>query len=279
MNWLTNFVRPKIKAIFNRKDVPENLWKACPTCKKLNHHKELTENLFVCNNCNYHFNISPDERLKMIFDKYQIIEVPSPPEDPLEFTDIKRYKQRIKENRNKINFNDAFVLSSGKIDNKEILVGILNFDFMGGSMGRAVGESFVYSAKMALEKKFPLVVFTASGGARMQEGIISLMQMPRTVAATEMLKKHNIPFLIVLTNPTTGGVTASFAMLGDITIAETGATIGFAGKRVIQDTINESLPTDFQKSEYLKSHGMIDVVVDRKELVTVLESVIDYLDN
>jgi len=279
MNWLTNFVRPKIKAIFNRKDVPENLWKACPTCKKLNHHKELTENLFVCNNCNYHFNISPDERLKMIFDKYQIIEVPSPPEDPLEFTDIKRYKQRIKENRNKTNFNDAFVLSSGKIDNKEILVGILNFDFMGGSMGRAVGESFVYSAKMALEKKFPLVVFTASGGARMQEGIISLMQMPRTVAATEMLKKHNIPFLIVLTNPTTGGVTASFAMLGDITIAETGATIGFAGKRVIQDTINESLPTDFQKSEYLKSHGMIDVVVDRKELVTVLESVIDYLDN
>ncbi len=279
MNWLTNFVKPKIKALVGKKDIPENLWQTCPTCKKMIHHKELDESFDVCNYCNHHFRISPQKRFNLIFGKnnFEIIKISSTLDDPLKFKDKKKYIDRIKEYRKKTKFEDAYILAEGEINKNKVLTGVLNFDFMGGSMGKAVGDGIVISAKKAIEKKIPLILFTASGGARMQEGIISLMQMPRTVAAVALLNKNSIPYIVVLTDPTTGGVTASFAMLGDITIAESNSTIGFAGKRVIQDTIREELPIDFQKAEYLKKHGMIDIVVDRKELKTTLAIIISHL--
>jgi len=279
MNWLTNFVRPKITSLFGKKDVPDNLWKLCPVCEKMIYQKELTENLYVCNNCNYHFNITPKKRFELIFgeNNYEIIKLEKTNDDPLKFKDTKKYIDRLKEYRKKTNQTDALVIGSGTLNNNKIIVTILSFDFMGGSMGKAVGEGIVYAAKKALSERIPLVIFTASGGARMQEGIISLMQMPRTVSAVEILYQNKIPYIVVLTNPTTGGVTASFAMLGDITIAESGSIIGFAGKRVIQDTIREELPANFQKAEYLKKNGMIDIVVNRQKLTSTLSSVINHL--
>ena len=281
MNWLSNFVRPKINSLFGKKDVPENLWQTCPVCEKMIHHKELLENLNVCNYCNYHFKIDIKKRLELIFreEKYSIIQLKNSIDDPLKFTDTKKYIDRLVEYRKKTNQNDALIVTSGSLNDNKIILAILNFDFMGGSMGKSVGEGIVQATKMSLEEKLPFVIFTASGGARMQEGIISLMQMPRTVAAVEQLKNNKIPYIVVLTNPTTGGVTASFAMLGDITIAESGSVIGFAGKRVIQDTIREELPADFQKAEYLKENGMVDIVVNRKELVSTLSTVIGHLVN
>ena len=198
-------------------------------------------------------------------------------DDPLKFIDKKKYKDRLKEYRKKTNRDDAFILIKGKIKDKEIISGLMNFEFMGGSMGRSVGGAIVKGAKIAVENKLPYVIVTSSGGARMQEGIVSLMQMPRTIAAVDLLNESNIPYIVVLTEPTTGGVTASFAMLGDITIAEQGATIGFAGKRVIQDTIREELPVDFQKAEYLKDHGMVDIVSHRKDLKETLYKVLDHI--
>ena len=279
MNWLTNFVRPKITSLFGKKDVPDNLWKLCPVCEKMIYQKELTENLYVCNNCNYHFNITPKKRFELIFgeNNYEIIKLEKTNDDPLKFKDTKKYIDRLKEYRKKTNQTDALVIGSGTLNNNKIIVTILSFDFMGGSMGKAVGEGIVYAAKKALSERIPLVIFTASGGARMQEGIISLMQMPRTVSAVEILNQNKIPYIVVLTNPTTGGVTASFAMLGDITIAESGSIIGFEGKRVIQDTIREELPANFQKAEYLKKNGMIDIVVNRQKLTSTLSSVINHL--
>ena len=279
MNWLTNFVKPKIKALVGKKDIPENLWQTCPICEKMIHHKELLENIYVCTHCNHHFRISPKKRLDIIFgkDQYEIINVKNSFDDPLNFKDKKKYKDRLKEYRNKTNQNDALFFAKGFLNKIKIYTGILNFDFMGGSMGNAVGESFVKVIKMAQSEKAPFIIFTASGGARMQEGIISLMQMPRTVAATELLKKEKIPYIVVLTNPTTGGVTASFAMLGDITIAESGSIIGFAGKRVIQDTIREKLPDNFQTAEYLKKHGMVDIVINRNKLTDTLSALLMHL--
>ncbi len=279
MNWLTDFVKPKINALVGRKNVPENLWKTCPTCEKMIHHKELGENLNVCNYCNHHFRIDTKKRLGIIFDNnnYDLVSLDKPSDDPLKFRDNKKYIDRIKEYRKITNYDDAYVLALGSIGNNKVIVGLLNFDFMGGSMGRAVGYGIVQSVKIAKEKKIPFIIITASGGARMQEGIISLMQMPRTVAAINILNDEKIPFIVVLTDPTTGGVTASFAMLGDITIAESGSTIGFAGKRVIQDTIRKELPNDFQKAEYLKKHGMVDIVVSRKDLFKTLKLVINHL--
>ena len=261
MNWLTNFVKPKLSALVKRKDVPENLWQNCPSCGNMIHHKDLRENLRVCNTCNHHFRMSADDRIELLFSKDETkeIELDKISDDPLKFSDKKKYKDRLKEYRKKTKREDAFILLNTKIGQSNIVCGLMNFAFMGGSMGRAVGGAIVKGAQTALEKKYPFVIFTSSGGARMQEGIISLMQMPRTVAAVELLNQNNIPYIVVLTEPTTGGVTASFAMLGDITIAEQGATIGFAGKRVIQDTIREELPIDFQKAEYLKEHGMVDI--------------------
>ena len=279
MNWLTNFVKPKLSALVKRKDVPENLWQNCPSCGSMIHHKDLKENLRVCNTCNHHFRMSADDRIELLFSKDETkeIELDKISDDPLNFSDKKKYKDRLKEYRKKTKREDAFILLNTKIGQSNIVCGLMNFAFMGGSMGRAVGGAIVKGAQTAVEKKCPFVIFTSSGGARMQEGIISLMQMPRTVAAVELLNQNKIPYLVVLTEPTTGGVTASFAMLGDITIAEQGSTIGFAGKRVIQDTIREELPIDFQKAEYLKEHGMVDIVCHRKELKRKLENVIDHI--
>ena len=279
MNWLTNFVKPKLSALVKRKDVPENLWQNCPACGSMIHHKDLKENLRVCNTCNHHFRMSAEDRIKLLFskDETQEIELDKISDDPLNFSDKKKYKDRLKEYRKKTKREDAFILLNTKIGESNIVCGLMNFAFMGGSMGRAVGGAIVKGAQTALKKNCPFVIFTSSGGARMQEGIISLMQMPRTVAAVELLNQNNIPYIVVLTEPTTGGVTASFAMLGDITIAEQGSTIGFAGKRVIQDTIREELPIDFQKAEYLKDHGMVDIVCHRKDLKTNLEKIINHI--
>ena len=279
MNWLTNFVKPKLSALVKRKSVPENLWQNCPSCGNMIYHKDLKENLRVCNTCNHHFRMSADDRIELLFskDETQEIELDKISDDPLNFSDKKKYKDRLKEYRKKTKREDAFILLNTKIGQSNIVCGLMNFAFMGGSMGRAVGGAIVKGAQTALEKKCPFVIFTSSGGARMQEGIISLMQMPRTVAAVELLNQNNIPYIVVLTEPTTGGVTASFAMLGDITIAEQGSTIGFAGKRVIQDTIREELPIDFQKAEYLKEHGMVDIVCHRKDLKSNLENVINHI--
>ena len=279
MNWLTNFVKPKLSALVKRKDVPENLWQNCPSCGNMIHHKDLKENLRVCNTCNHHFRMSADDRIKLLFskDETQEIELDKISDDPLNFSDKKKYKDRLKEYRKKTKREDAFILLNTKIGQSDIVCGLMNFAFMGGSMGRAVGGAIVKGAQTALEKKCPFVIFTSSGGARMQEGIISLMQMPRTVAAVELLNQNKIPYIVVLTEPTTGGVTASFAMLGDVTIAEQGSTIGFAGKRVIQDTIREELPIDFQKAEYLKEHGMVDIVCHRKDLKSNLENIINHI--
>ena len=279
MNWLTNFVKPKLNALVKRKDVPENLWNNCPTCGNMVHHKDLKENFKVCIACNYHFRMTADERINYLFnkDEYKEIELDKIDDDPLHFNDTKKYKDRLKEYRKKTKRDDAFILIESSFSGLKTICGFMNFEFMGGSMGRAVGGGIVKGAKLAVEKNLPFIIFTSSGGARMQEGIISLMQMPRTVAAVELLNKNKVPYLVVLTEPTTGGVTASFAMLGDVTIAEKGATIGFAGKRVIQDTIREELPIDFQKAEYLKEHGMVDIVVHRKNLKNILIKVLKHL--
>jgi len=279
MNWLTNFVKPKLSALVNRREVPENLWQNCPSCANMLHHKDLNENLRVCNTCNYHFRMSAEKRIEILFgdNNFKEIELNIVPDDPLKFYDKKKYTDRLKEYRKKTNRNDAFILGKGDINQKNAIFGFMNFNFMGGSMGRAVGDGIVLGAKKAIENKCPYIIFTSSGGARMQEGIISLMQMPRTVAAVELLNQNKIPYIVVLTEPTTGGVTASFAMLGDITIAEKGSTIGFAGKRVIQDTIREELPIDFQKAEYLHEHGMVDIIVHRKDLKKTLSDILHHI--
>ena len=279
MNWLTNFVKPKLTSLVKRREVSERLWNNCVSCGNMIHHKDLNENLRVCMNCEYHFRMSAEDRIKLLFEenKYKEIELDKTTDDPLNFSDKKKYKDRLREYRNKTKRDDAFILIQGSIKDKQIITGLMNFEFMGGSMGRAVGGAIVKGAKIAIQKKLPYVIITSSGGARMQEGIISLMQMPRTIAAVDLLNTNNIPYIVILTEPTTGGVTASFAMLGDITIAEKGATIGFAGKRVIQDTIREELPIDFQKAEYLKEHGMVDIVSHRKDLKETLYKVLQHI--
>ena len=279
MNWLTNFVKPKLSALVKRKEVPENLWNNCPKCGNMIHHKDLRENLRVCISCNYHFRMSAEDRIKILFvdEEMKEIELDNIIDDPLNFNDKKKYKDRLREYRKKTKRNDAFILIEGTLGGLKIIIGFMNFEFMGGSMGRAVGSAIVKGARLAVEKKIPFIIFTSSGGARMQEGIVSLMQMPRTVAAIGLLNESNIPYIAVLTEPTTGGVTASFAMLGDITIAEQGSTIGFAGKRVIQDTIREELPIDFQKAEFLKEHGMVDIVTHRKDLKKNLINILNHL--
>ena len=279
MNWLTNFVKPKLTSLVKRRDVPERLWNNCLSCGNMIHHKDLNDNFRVCINCDYHFRMSAEDRIKLFFNdnNYNEIELDRISDDPLNFTDKKKYKDRLKEYRKKTNRDDAFILIQGKIKDQELIIGLMNFEFMGGSMGRAVGGAIVKGAKISVEKKLPYVVVTSSGGARMQEGIISLMQMPRTIAAVDMLNENKIPYIVILTEPTTGGVTASFAMLGDVTIAERGATIGFAGKRVIQDTIREELPIDFQKAEYLKEHGMVDIVSHRKNLRETLYKILKHI--
>jgi acetyl-CoA carboxylase carboxyl transferase subunit beta len=268
MNWITNSVLPKIKALVQPRDVPDNLWIKCGGCGEMIFHRNLEENQQVCPNCQHHLRIGAETRMKMLFDddSFNRIELPKPVLDPLKFRDRKRYTDRLKEAQHKTGEDDAIIVAHGKMGGAPVVLALFRFDFMGGSMGVAVGDALVRAAELAKAQKAPLVVFPASGGARMQEGILSLMQMPRTVIAREIVRESGLPFVVVLTDPTTGGVTASFAMLGDIHIAEPGAIIGFAGQRVIQETIREQLPDGFQRSEYLLEHGMVDMVVHRKDM-------------
>ncbi|MCH9049956.1 MAG: acetyl-CoA carboxylase carboxyltransferase subunit beta [Proteobacteria bacterium] len=281
MNWLTNFVRPKIRALVRKEDVPENLWKKCPGCEEMIFHRELAANLHVCTHCGHHLRISAEQRLEMMMDdgRYQHIELPETIIDPLKFRDRKRYTDRLKEAHNLTHTSDALVVAHGKMGGIGVVMAVFDFRFLGGSMGIAVGEGFIAAARLAVLQKAPLLVFPSSGGARMQEGVLSLMQMPRTTIAVDEVKEAGLPYIVVLTDPTTGGVTASFAMLGDIAIGEPGAIIGFAGARVIGDTIREKLPEGFQRAEYLLEHGMIDMVVPRKELRDTLIRILGLLQN
>jgi acetyl-CoA carboxylase carboxyl transferase subunit beta len=268
MNWLTSFVRPKIRALVKKQDVPDNLWCKCGNCGQMIFHRDLDAEMHVCQHCGHHLRLPLDKRLDMLFDdgEYQRIELPKSTPDPLKFRDSKRYTDRIKEARSKTGEDDSIIVAHGAMGGINVVVATLSFDFMGGSMGIAVGEGFIAAARLAVVQDAPLIVVTASGGARMQEGTLSLMQLPRTVIAVEEVREAGLPYIVVLTDPTTGGVSASFAMLGDIHLAEPGAMIGFAGARVIEQTVRETLPNGFQRAEYLLEHGIVDMVVPRKEL-------------
>ena len=268
MNWITNYVRPKLQALVRKAEVPDNLWDKCPACEKMIFHRDLEANHRVCTHCGHHMRLPARRRLEMLFDDgaYTRIELPRTIQDPLKFRDRKRYSERLKEARDRTHEQDAIIVAHGTIGGTRVVVAIFNFDFQGGSMGIAVGEGFLAAAKLAVLQQAPLIAIPASGGARMQEGILSLMQLPRTVIAVQEVKEAGLPFVVVLADPTTGGVSASFAMLGDIAIAEPGAVIGFAGARVIEETIREKLPPGFQKSEYLLEHGLLDMVVHRHQL-------------
>lgn len=269
MNWITNFVRPKIKALIpTKKDVPDNLWQKCPGCETMLHHQELAKNLNVCLNCGHHLHLAVKDRLAMLFDdgQWKDTELPKAALDPLKFRDRKKYTDRLKDAQAETGRKDAIVVAQGNMGGKPVVIAAFDFDFMGGSMGAAVGDGLITAARQAVANKAPFIVIPASGGARMQEGMLSLMQMPRSVIAVEQVKEAGLPYIVLLTNPTTGGVSASFAMLGDIHIAEPGAMVGFAGRRVIQETIRASLPQGFQTAEYLREHGMVDLVIHRAEL-------------
>ena len=282
MNWITNSVLPRIKALVQPKEVPDNFWVKCKGCNEMLFHRQLEENLQVCPRCDYHMPLTCKNRLKALFDggSYEEIALKDGTTlDPLKFRDKRKYLDRIKEARSKTGLQDAISLASGRVNGLEIIIAVFSFEFMGGSMGSAVGNAIIQSAELAINKNAPLVIFPSSGGARMQEGILSLMQLPRTIIATQMIKEAELPFIVVLTNPTTGGVTASFAMLGDIHIAEPGAIIGFAGKRVIEETIHEKLPEGFQSAEYLLDHGMVDLVIRRHDLPKTLSTLLCLLMN
>lgn len=267
MNWYSNVVPPKIKALIKR-EAPENLWVKCPESGQLVFHKDIEANLFVVPGSGYHMRCPVDVRLATLFDNGELELLPTPeaPVDPLKFRDIKRYVDKLKEYRTKTGQPDAVTLATGKLDGSQVTAAVQDFEFLGGSLGMAAGEAIVAGAEYALAKRTPFIIFTASGGARMQEGMFSLMQMPRTTIAVQRLRDARLPYIVVLTNPTTGGVTASYAMLGDVQIAEPGAIIGFAGARVIEQTIREKLPEGFQRAEYLRDHGMVDMVVPRQEM-------------
>ncbi|MCL3881337.1 acetyl-CoA carboxylase, carboxyltransferase subunit beta [Marivita sp. GX14005] len=276
MNWITNYVRPRINSIFSRREIPENLWVKCDECGTMLFHREMADNLNVCTNCGNHMMITPRDRFKSLFDGgiFSEVKVPEPVADPLHFRDQKRYPERMKAAQKATGEKEAMLVATGEIGRTPVVAAAQDFSFMGGSMGMYVGNAIIAAAEKAVEMGRPLVLFSAAGGARMQEGILSLMQMPRTTVAVQMLKEAGLPYIVVLTHPTTGGVTASYAMLGDIQIAEPGALICFAGPRVIEQTIREKLPEGFQRAEYLLEHGMLDRVTDRRalreELVTIL---------
>ena len=276
MNWISNYVRPRINSLFSRREIPENLWIKCPECGQMLFHRELEDALRVCNNCDHHMAISPRERFHALFDggTFAEVPVPAPLTDPLHFKDQKRYPERMKAAQKSTGEREAMLVAEGEIGRTPIVAAAQDFSFMGGSMGMYVGNAIIAAAERAVATKRPLVLFSAAGGARMQEGILSLMQMPRTTVAVEMVKDAGLPYIVVLTHPTTGGVTASYAMLGDVHISEPNALICFAGPRVIEQTIREKLPEGFQRAEYLLDHGMLDRVTHRKhikdELVTIL---------
>jgi acetyl-CoA carboxylase carboxyl transferase subunit beta len=268
MNWISNVVRPKIRSMLNRRDTPENLWVKCPETGQLVFYKDVEANQFVIPNSNHHMRISANVRLKLLFDGGVFDEIPLPevPLDPLKFRDERRYADRLKDARAKTGMQDAVKIATGQLEGLPVVAGVQDFDFMGGSLGMAAAEAVITGLETAADRGNPFIMFAASGGARMQEGILSLMQLPRTTVAVQILREARQPYIVVLTNPTTGGVTASYAMLGDVHIAEPGALIGFAGPRVIEQTIREKLPEGFQRAEYLKEHGMVDMVVHRHQL-------------
>jgi len=276
MNWITNYVRPRINSIFSRREVPDNLWTKCDECGTMLFHRELSDNQNVCSSCGHHMHITPRDRFFALFDGgvFNEVTVPDPVADPLQFRDQKKYPDRMKAAQKKTAEKEAMLVATGQIGRTPIVAAAQDFSFMGGSMGMYVGNAIIAAAEEAVRLGRPLVLFSAAGGARMQEGILSLMQMPRTTVAVQMLKEAGLPYIVVLTHPTTGGVTASYAMLGDVHIAEPNALICFAGPRVIEQTIREKLPEGFQRAEYLLDHGMLDRVTDRremrKELITII---------
>lgn len=279
MNWLTNFVRPKIRALVEGNDVPEGLWDKCTSCEHMLFKKALAENLYVCPHCGKHLRMSAHDRIALLTDdgSFSRISIPNVASDPIKFKDIKKYTERLKDYKTKTSESEAIIVGTGTINGAKTTLAVFNFDFMGGSMGMAVGEGIVAAAEYAIANKTALLIVPCSGGARMQEGMFSLMQMPRTVAAIGILKEKALPYIVLLTDPTTGGVSASFALLGDVNIAEPGALIAFTGPRVIEGTIREKLPDGFQKAEYLLEHGMVDMVVHRKELKDRISNIINIL--
>ena len=279
MNWISNFVRPKINAMFSRRETPENLWTKCDSCGIMLFHREIFDALNVCNECHHHMYISPRQRFTNLFDGglFTEIEMVEPLEDPLNFRDKKKYTDRIKETRKKTGETEAMLVVEGSIGRSKVIVAGQDFKFMGGSMGRSVGNAIIAGIERAIKIKSPFILFAAAGGARMQESILSLMQMPRTTVAVQMLREASLPYIVILTNPTTGGVTASYAMLGDVQIAEPNALICFAGPRVIEQTIREKLPEGFQRAEYLLEHGMLDNVLHRTKIRQELIKIIHIL--
>lgn len=279
MSWLTNFVRPKIQALMRRTEVPDNLWTKCTACDHMLFHRDLTTNMHVCHHCGHHMRLLVQQRLDFLFDEKSYTKLPLTKTvvDPLKFKDSKKYTDRLKEYRQKTGLEDAVIVAYGKVSGNPVVIAAFEFAFMGGSMGSAVGQALLDAAHLAVKNHCPLVVIPASGGARMQEGILSLMQMPRSTIAVELVKANKLPYITILTDPTTGGVSASFAMLGDISIAEPGATIGFTGARVIEETIRQKLPDGFQSAEYLLDHGMVDMVVHRHKLTATLGTLLGHL--
>ncbi|WAP70331.1 acetyl-CoA carboxylase, carboxyltransferase subunit beta [Jiella pelagia] len=279
MNWITNYVRPKISSLLAARQVPENLWIKCPETGEMVFHKDLEANQWVVPSSGFHMRIRARDRLNHFFDDgaYDLVDLPTAAVDPLKFRDQKRYVDRLKENRAKAEMDDAVMVGKGSIEGLPIVATVQDFAFMGGSLGMVAGEAIIKGFETAIAEKRPLVLFSASGGARMQEGILSLMQLPRTTVAVEMLKEAGLPYIVVLTNPTAGGVSASYAMLGDVHIAEPGAVIGFAGARVIEQTIREKLPDGFQRAEYLMEHGMVDMVVPRQQLKSRIATLLKLL--
>ena len=280
MNWITKFIKPKIESLFKKKtsDSDQVLWTTCE-CKNLIYKEDLQKNFNCCPKCGSHHKLSCAERFKIFFDdkEYKLIDTPQPKDDPINFVDTKKYKDRLKSARKITKQDDAVAIATGRVENIQVTVGAQDFRFIGGSFGAASGEAFIHGVQHAIDNKSPFIFFSCSGGQRMMESSIALMQMSRTVLAVNELKKHNLPYIVVLTNPTTGGVTASWAMLGDILIAEPKATIGFAGRRVIQDTVRETLPEEFQTAEYVRDHGGIDLVVERKYLKSTIGTLLTVL--
>lgn len=280
MNWLSNIFRPRVRSLVgDQKEVPDNLWQKCPSCEGMLFYRDLEEAHDVCYHCNHHLRLTVKKRLALMFDdgQYENLPLPKVAYDPLKFKDRKKYVDRIKESQAKTGLKEAITVAKGKIGGQPVIIAAFNFSFMGGSMGAGVGEAIVMAAEEAVKTKSAFIAIPASGGARMQEGMLSLIQMPRSIIAVEMVKEAKLPYIVLLTDPTTGGVSASFAMVGDIHLAEPGATIGFAGRRVIEETVRETLPDDFQTAEYLKEHGIVDMVVSRSELHATLSTILNML--